>query len=325
MSSHLAFFASLFQRTEKGKEYDLFVLKIQKLEKLCRALQDERVVLYDKIKEVRHANANLPSKVFSSSNPDDIPDTEGADKCPLLTPTELQEIQEEDSVLTEDMSRLKQEQAKLQEFAASLLATPSDDDDEEDNHDIDPKEDVVASAFVQFQTKPQVKEEAVSVPEVVEVKSEAAASVLPEAPTPAESTSEMTPADAKPEAATVQPQVEDKEVQPVKPDEEIQQQPAEPEPTPEPEQVRTDPPTDPKPEAAEAEIVVQPVEVKPVIPVEEEVATAEPVQVPEAAATTSVSAPPSENAADMTASSSSDSSKKQTPKKKKKRNGKSAS
>uniref|UniRef100_H3CKJ1 Taxilin beta b n=1 Tax=Tetraodon nigroviridis TaxID=99883 RepID=H3CKJ1_TETNG len=41
------------ERTEKGKEFQLFVLKIHKLEKLCRALQDERAVLYRKIKEVR--------------------------------------------------------------------------------------------------------------------------------------------------------------------------------------------------------------------------------------------------------------------------------
>ncbi|CAF94960.1 unnamed protein product, partial [Tetraodon nigroviridis] len=39
------------ERTEKGKEFQLFVLKIHKLEKLCRALQDERAVLYRKIKE----------------------------------------------------------------------------------------------------------------------------------------------------------------------------------------------------------------------------------------------------------------------------------
>ncbi|XP_076611735.1 beta-taxilin isoform X1 [Chaetodon auriga] len=212
------------ERAEKSKEYDLFVMKIQKLEKLCRALQEERVVLYDKIKEVRQANANVPSKVFGSSIPSDILDTEGADKSPLLTPVDLQEIQKEDPVLTEDMTRLREEQAKLQEFAACLLATPSDDEEEE-NHDLDLQGDMVASAFDQFKTKPQVKEEAVSVPEVVEVKSEAAESALPEAPTPVEKTSEMIPADAKPKAATVQPKVEDKEVQPVQPkveDKEVQ-------------------------------------------------------------------------------------------------------
>ncbi|XP_044025670.1 gamma-taxilin isoform X1 [Siniperca chuatsi] len=326
------------ERTEKSKEYDLFVLKIQKLEKLCRVLQEERVVLYDKIKEVRQANSNLPSKIFGSFNPDDIPDAEGAVKSALLTPVELQELQEEDPVLTVGMTRLKEEQAKLQEFAASLLATPSDNE-EEDNGDLGPEEDSVASAFVQFKTKTQVKEEVVSVPEqMVDVKSEAAESVLPqpdkveevpkpavstpEAPTPVENVSET---DAKPEARTVQTQVEDKEVQPVKLDEEIQQQPAEPVPTSEPEKVKIDQPTDPKPEAAETEILVEAGEVKPVVPVGDEKVQAEPVQVPEEAPTKSESAPPSENTTKITASSNADSSKKQTPKKKKKRNGKNAS
>ncbi|XP_035534280.1 beta-taxilin-like [Morone saxatilis] len=321
-------FLLLFQRNEKNKEYELFVLKIQKLERLCRALQEERVVLYNKIKDVRQANLNLPSKVLV-----DIPDTEDADKSPLLNPEELQEILEEDPVLTEDMNRLKEQQAKLQEFASSLFATPSDNE-EEVNDEVDPKEDMVASAFDHFKTKTQVKEEAVSAPEQVEkVKSEAAESVLPqpdkveevpkpavsppEAPTPVENTSEIIPADAK-------PQVEDKEVQPAKPDEEIQQQPSEPVPTSELEKVKINPATDPKPEAKEAEVLVEAREVKPVVPVEDEKVQAEPVQGPEAP-TKSESAPTSENSATMTASSNADSSKKQTPKKKKKRNGKNAS
>lgn len=324
----------LFQRTEKSKEYDLFVLKIQKLEKLCHALQTERAVLYDKIKEVRHANSNLPSKLFGSSKPNDI--TDGADKS-ALTPAELQELQqlqEEDPVLTEDMSRLREEQAKLQQFADSLLATPADND-EEVNNDLGPEEDLVASAFVQFKTKTQVKERVVSVPEqVVNVKSEAAEKVeevpkpamsTPEAPTPVENTSEMIPTDAKPEAVKDQTQVEDKEVQLVKPDEEIQQHPAEPAATPEPEKVKINPPTDLQPEAAEAETLVEAGEVKPVIPVEDKKVQAESVQVPEEAPTKSESATPSENTPKTTASTNVESSKKQTPKKKKKRNGKNAS
>ncbi|XP_070781839.1 alpha-taxilin [Enoplosus armatus] len=318
------------ERTEKGKEYELFVLKIQKLEKLCRALQEERVVLYDKIKEVRQANSVIPSKVFSSSNPNDIPNTEDADRSALLTPAEiqeLQEIQQQDPILTQGMTRLKEEQAKLQEFAASLLATPSDNEEEDNGHS-DHEEDSVASAFVQFKTKTQVKEGAVSVPEqVVDVKSEAAesdkveevpkpAESTTEAPTPVENTSET---DAKPEAVKVQTQVEDKEVKPVKLDEEIQQQPAEPVPTSEPEKVKINPPTDPKPEAAEAEILVEAGEVKPAVPVGDVKVQDEPVQVPEEAPTTSK--PPSQDTPKNTASSNAESSKK----KKKKRNGKNAS
>lgn len=39
----------------RAKEYECFVVKIQRLENLCRALQDERNVLYKKIKEAQVA------------------------------------------------------------------------------------------------------------------------------------------------------------------------------------------------------------------------------------------------------------------------------
>lgn len=141
----------LFQRTEKGREYDLFVLKIQKLEKLCRALQEERVVLYEKIKEVRKASgaSQVP---FPSSNAEI---------------QELQEIQEQDPVLTNNMSRLREEQAKLQELAASLFATPLEEDKQEDEEEpkLDVEEDQVSSAFSQFRTRTQVLAESDSFPE----------------------------------------------------------------------------------------------------------------------------------------------------------------
>ncbi|KAK5852538.1 hypothetical protein PBY51_006391 [Eleginops maclovinus] len=108
------------ERTEKCKEYDIFVLKIQKLERLCDALQRERVMLYEKIKQISKNNSNISTKIFGNSK--------GDDKSTTLSPfeqQELHEIQMEDPVLTEDMSRLKEEQAKLQEFANSLLAAPA--------------------------------------------------------------------------------------------------------------------------------------------------------------------------------------------------------
>ncbi|XP_034755758.1 beta-taxilin isoform X2 [Etheostoma cragini] len=324
------------ERTMKMKEYDVFVLKIQKLERLCNALQSERAILYEKIKEIRQTNSNIPSKVFGGSKVDELLNPENPDESAMLTPVELQELKElqkEDSVLTEGMSRLKEEQAKLQEIAASLLAKPCDND-EEDNDDVDTEEDLMSSAFAQFKTKAQVKEEAVSVPQqVADVKPEADELDLPqpdkveEVPKPAmsttvENTSDMIPTDTKPEAVKVQTQVEEKEV---KPDEVIQQKPAEPVPTSEPEKVKIDPPTTPKPEGAEAEILVKAAEVNPVVPVEDEKVQAKPVKVPEEAPTKSESSPPSKDTPKATASSNADSSKKQTPKKKKKKNGKNAS
>lgn len=152
------------QRTERSQEYDLFVLKIQRLEKLCRALQDERSVLYSKIKEVRHANGNLPSKP-SGCDPEAVADGHAPDRAEILSAEEVQEIQGEDPVLTDDMNRLREEQAKLQEFAASLLATPSDEEEEEDKAEVDPEEDAVALAFNQFKAKVPAKEAEASGPE----------------------------------------------------------------------------------------------------------------------------------------------------------------
>ncbi|XP_008287881.1 gamma-taxilin isoform X2 [Stegastes partitus] len=320
------------ERAEKSREYDLFVLKIQKLEKLCHALQNERKILYDKIKEVRRTNANIPAKYLDSLNVDDVPKTEDASKSDLLTTEEIQEIQKDDPVLTEDMSRLREEQAKLQEFATSLLATPSDDEKEE-NEDLDTEEDLVSSAFGQFRTKTQVKEDLVPVPEQAEnVKSEAAESELaapvkveevqnpvmptPEAPTPEQTTPDTMPTDPN---LKVQTQVEVAEVQQL--NEEIQQQqPVAPVQAPEPE--KTNPPTEP--ETTKAEVTEETGEVTPVVPVEEKKAQQQPAK-PEEAPKTSESAPPPANTPKAAASSEVDSSKKQAPKKKKKRNGKNAS
>ncbi|MGH0127459.1 UNVERIFIED_CONTAM: hypothetical protein FKN15_019148 [Acipenser sinensis] len=41
------------EKVVQDKEFECFQLKIQRLEKLCRALQDERTVLYKKISEIR--------------------------------------------------------------------------------------------------------------------------------------------------------------------------------------------------------------------------------------------------------------------------------
>ncbi|KAM6992823.1 LOW QUALITY PROTEIN: beta-taxilin [Tautogolabrus adspersus] len=307
------------ERSEKNKEYEMFVLKIQKLEKLCHALQEERGVLYGKIKEVRLANSNLSSNVFVSSTSEDIPDPESVALLSTDELQELQQIQEEDPVLTEDMTRLREQQAKLNEFAASLLATSSNNE-QEDNKDSDTEEDSMASVFIQFTTKPKVKEEVVSVPEqvVVEEKVEEdskQAMLTPEAPTNVENTPEMTPANAEAEAVKAETPINNKEVQPVKPE---RQQPAELASTTEPEKVEISQPTDTKPEATEAEI-------KQAVALEDEKVPAEPVKEPEEAPTKSESAPPSKNTPKTTAPSNAESSKKQTPKKKKKKNSKNAS
>uniref|UniRef100_A0AAV2K8F5 Beta-taxilin n=1 Tax=Knipowitschia caucasica TaxID=637954 RepID=A0AAV2K8F5_KNICA len=137
----------LEERTEKSKEYDLFVLKIHKLEKLCRSLQDERKILYDKIRDVRNSNANISCK------PMDLPPPESDN---ILTHEEIDELQSQDPVLTQDMARLKEEQAKLQLFADSLFENV---DTVEEVAVLDLEEDKIASAFAQFKTKKDSEEE----------------------------------------------------------------------------------------------------------------------------------------------------------------------
>lgn len=51
-------FFTLSQKAMRAKEYECFVVKIQRLENLCRALQEERNVLYKKIKEAQFPEEN---------------------------------------------------------------------------------------------------------------------------------------------------------------------------------------------------------------------------------------------------------------------------
>ncbi|XP_071383758.1 alpha-taxilin-like [Centroberyx affinis] len=310
------------ERAEKGKEFELFVVKIQKLELLCRSLQEERKGLYEKIKEVRFSNSSLSSKPAAATDPpaqDESSVPEAAPASSLLTPEEiqeLQEIQEEDPVLTEDMARLKAEQARLQEFAASLLAPPADDDEDDD---VDAEADGVASALVQFRTKTQVAEkpskpdpvpQQVEAKQAVEVESMSAEPVLPEAvkveevqkpagSTPAAPTHEEKtqppseplpeqkkvesnqPTDPKPEAAEGKVLSEVSEAQQPKPvapvqGDRTQQQPSEPVPTPEPKKVETNQAKDPKSEAAEGKALTEVSEAKPVAPAQDKKAPQQP-------------------------------------------------
>ncbi|KAM4522642.1 beta-taxilin isoform 2-T2 [Odontesthes bonariensis] len=290
------------ERTEKSKEYETFVMKIHKLEMLCHALQEERKILYAKIKDVQHCNTNLPSHL---PNLGDKP--EDADPSGLLAPEEMQQLQEEDPVLTEDMARLRQEQAKLQQFADSLFNAPDGNDKQDEKEELDLEEDLVSSAFVQFKTKP------VPVPAQVEDSDESPKSE--EVPTP-EGQMSSAPTEPRPEVEA------DKEIQ----------QPA----TREPER------TDPEPEVSKVQILeetakaTEPAQVpeepaqvpeEPAqVPEEPAQAPEEPAQVPEEPAQVPEEpAPPSEEPPQPSASSVANSSKKQAPKKKKKRSGKSAS
>ncbi|CAL8392144.1 unnamed protein product [Gadus morhua 'NCC'] len=226
------------ERVDKGKEFELFVLKISKLETLCRALQEERKVLYDKIKDVRSANAGLPALLYADATPTLSTDTtpaptqpegEGtplpplpqAPERPVLSEpdlAELQKLQDTDPALTEDMARLRAEQARLQEFAASLFTPMSDtsDEEEEEEEEGSKEEQLMASVFGPTTTSLQEKS--------AKKEAKAVAGPVPVEPVPVEP--------VKVEPVTVEPvpmepvKVEPVPVEPVK----VEPVPAEPVP-----------------------------------------------------------------------------------------------
>ncbi|XP_043962961.1 beta-taxilin isoform X2 [Gambusia affinis] len=306
------------ERTEKGREYNLFVLKIQKLEKLCRALQEERKGLYDKIREVRQSSAGLPSKLANFTEnagvPEDaaMPDLEG-----------LQELQEDDPLLTENIIRLRQEQAKLQEFAAALLAAPGDNEEQDEKKELGDEDDVIVSAIAQFQTRTDIKKGPASAPGQAEGREEKAEDPL----VVLLKGEELQGTGTKPTDLVAPPEVEQsptqvrEEVQqsatsePGRPDPEPDRPGSEPDrPDPEPGRPGSEPGReDPEPETLETECLKETSLLKPVLPVEEHLVQ----QLP--------SGPEPGESSKPSDGSTKAAGGKQIPKKKKKRNSKSTS
>ncbi|TRY81480.1 hypothetical protein DNTS_007239 [Danionella cerebrum] len=111
------------ERSEKAKEFELFTLKIDRLETLCRALQEERKVLYGKIKEIRIQEKVNTAPAVEETQTEDLPELV---QLPKLAPNPM---------LTAEMEKLRAEQARLQEFAASLLRPIPDDAGEPDSEE----------------------------------------------------------------------------------------------------------------------------------------------------------------------------------------------
>nr|XP_023652945.1 beta-taxilin isoform X2 [Paramormyrops kingsleyae] len=125
-------------RSVKNKEFEMFTLKIEKLEKLCRVLQEERKGLYQKIKEVSQdmkggvAEMTAEEGVLEKPNPAEIVATAPApgqapepslDSAPVEAPVEAQASTSvpKEILLPMDLSRLNAEQRRLEEFVACLL------------------------------------------------------------------------------------------------------------------------------------------------------------------------------------------------------------
>ncbi|XP_048063282.1 beta-taxilin isoform X1 [Megalobrama amblycephala] len=111
------------ERSEKAKEFELFTLKIDRLETLCRALQDERKGLYNKIKEIRHLEKETLAPAVDIPQVDELLELV---QLPIPAPNPM---------LTAEMERLRVEQTRLQDFAASLVSPITDDAGESDSEE----------------------------------------------------------------------------------------------------------------------------------------------------------------------------------------------
>ncbi|XP_048841796.1 beta-taxilin isoform X2 [Brienomyrus brachyistius] len=152
-------------RSVKNKEFEMFTLKIDKLEKLCRTLQEERKGLYQKIKEVSQdmkggvAEMTADEGVLEEKpNPTEILATAptpvqapepSSDSAPVEAQTSTSVPKE--LLLPVDMSRLNAEQRRLEEFAACLLK-PSKADDSA--HDTEGEKEIRAPVDTQEGSKP---------------------------------------------------------------------------------------------------------------------------------------------------------------------------
>ena len=116
------------QKTLKEKEFELFTVKNQKLEKLCRALQEERKTLYRKVQEGSgHPDVSSEPEPTERESPAVVetavekPNEEQAKKTSAEAPPETpKNSPAAETLLTKELSKLKSEQSLLEELATSF-------------------------------------------------------------------------------------------------------------------------------------------------------------------------------------------------------------
>ncbi|KAL0969813.1 hypothetical protein UPYG_G00232620 [Umbra pygmaea] len=152
----------LTDKTLKEKEFELFTIKTQKLEKLCRALQEERNSLFHKLQETsppaatnvaetkenqtnEQGNLELPAAEKSGETPSEKPSTPTpspvtpeATECPAVV-TPVSHKPAAATPLVKELGSLKAQKARLEEiqmaFTLSNVIPPeyfeSEEEDEE--------------------------------------------------------------------------------------------------------------------------------------------------------------------------------------------------
>lgn len=105
------------QKAIKEKEFELVTVKNQKLENLCRALQEERKNLYEKVQGAGRQSESNTCEPTETEGPE-IQETPKVPKDDhtvqnIATPTL-------ETPLTKELANLKSEQARLKEIASSF-------------------------------------------------------------------------------------------------------------------------------------------------------------------------------------------------------------
>ncbi|KAJ7990782.1 hypothetical protein DPEC_G00290490 [Dallia pectoralis] len=137
----------LTDKTLKEKEFELFTIKTQKLEKLCRALQEERNSLFHKLQEA------------NSSDSTDVPETnknqtkdQGNPEVPAEKPAKSTPV----TPLTRELDSLKAQKSRLEEiqmsFTLSNVIPPeyfnSEEEEDEEDTTKEPQEHTKASVAI---------------------------------------------------------------------------------------------------------------------------------------------------------------------------------
>lgn len=109
----------VLQKAIKEKEFELVTVRNQKLESLCRALQDERRNLYEKLQKAApqpesSEAAEEEAKEASAAPQDDPPVRDSAAPAGAPTP---------ESPLAKELVKLKAEQARLKQIASSFTVS----------------------------------------------------------------------------------------------------------------------------------------------------------------------------------------------------------
>ncbi|NXI53516.1 TXLNB protein, partial [Chloroceryle aenea] len=104
------------EKAVRAKEYECFVLKIQRLENLCRALQEERNELYKKIKQ-----AQFPDEVNGNGI---LEDEDAADESPSSSEQASIELHTTDESILKELAEAFQVSHKAEESPAINSSNP---------------------------------------------------------------------------------------------------------------------------------------------------------------------------------------------------------